>query len=97
MHRETYEDWENGQGRGISTISACRKVLAGAVDGDGEGTQATRPGLEPGMAEPKSAVLPLHHRAVLPHCMYIPAGYLREVRCNELLEFQASGSLPNTL
>jgi hypothetical protein len=26
---------------------------------------AVRPGLEPGQAEPKSTVLPLHHRTVL--------------------------------
>ena len=86
MHRETYEDWENGHGRSISTISACLKVLAGAVDGDGEGTQATRPGLEPGMAEPKSAVLPLHHRAMrtIYLRMYIPAAHFREVRYREM-------------
>src|SRR5262245_6481997 len=38
---------------------------SGAVRSPRGGNEAGRPGFEPGQTEPKSAVLPLHHRPVV--------------------------------
>ena len=46
------------------TNPAKRNVLRGSADGFAtlQDQKITRPGLEPGTTEPKSVVLPLHHR-----------------------------------
>lgn len=68
--REAYKRATSGNGSGNKSAFSdsktpnarlLEKCVAKAVK-----AKATRPGLEPGMREPKSLVLPLHHRVTVP-------------------------------